>query len=283
MTYMKISLLTDAPKHNLALMKFSTWYKQNGHEVILNNSLIPTNLKIASILFEWNKNKFIADIYGGPAFNEECGISPKIKPDYSLFDLDYSLGYTYRPCPRKCPFCKVSQIENDNQIHSSIWEFHDSKFSKICLLNNNTFFDKEWHKTFQEIRDAKLTIKDENGYDLRLIDEEKALVLKQTKWDHGPKFAWDRMQDEKEILRGLNEINKVGFKYCTVYTLIGFDTTLEEDIYRCQKIHDFGHNPFPMIYKETSLTKRFRRMIYARYYKSSGNIEKAWHEYAKGN
>jgi len=27
---MKISLLTDAPKHNLALMKLSTWHKHAG-------------------------------------------------------------------------------------------------------------------------------------------------------------------------------------------------------------------------------------------------------------
>ena len=32
---MKISLLTDAPKHNLALMKLSTWHKQQGDEVTI--------------------------------------------------------------------------------------------------------------------------------------------------------------------------------------------------------------------------------------------------------
>jgi hypothetical protein len=28
--------------------------------------------------------------------------------------------------------------------HHSIWEFHDSSRSKICLLNNNTFFILDW-------------------------------------------------------------------------------------------------------------------------------------------
>ena len=41
--------------------------------------------------------------------------------------------------------------------------------------DNNTFSDPQWHDTFEEIWDAKLTVKDENGYDLRLLDEEKAV------------------------------------------------------------------------------------------------------------
>lgn len=54
---------------------------------------------------------------------------------------------------------------------------------------------------------------------------------------------------------------------------------IEEDIYRCQKIHNLGHDPFPMIYRETDILKKFRRMIYTRYYRKDGNIEKAWRNY----
>lgn len=281
---MRISLLTDAPKHNLALMKISTWHKAHGNEVKLNMPLWGADLTYASILFEWNKKKFIADYYGGPAFNGKPKLKTDERPDYDLFGLDYSLGYTYRYCPRGCQFCKVGKVEDDKQ-HYSIWDFHLPKFKKICLLNNNTFFDSRWRETFEEIWDAKLIIRDENGYDLRLINEEKATALKRTKWDsgHDPHFAWDRMEDEKEIICGLNEVNRVGIKSKSIYVLIGFDTTLAQDIYRCQKIYDMGHDPFPMIYKESPLTKSFRRMIYARYYRKLGNIEKAWKEYSKGN
>jgi len=243
---------------------------------------MPADLRIASILFNWNKSKFIADVYGGPALDGDHGFCVNAKPDYSLFTVDYSLGYTFRYCPRSCEFCKVSKLETE-KTHFSIWEFCDPRFKKICLLNNNTFADNRWHETFEEIWDAKLRVKDENGYDLRLINEDKANCLKRTKWDHGPKFAWDRMQDEKEIVRGFDEINRVGFKYCTIYVLTGYNTTIEEDIYRCQKIHNLGHNPFPMIYEETPMRKKFRRMIYARYYRKSNNIEKAWKEYSHVN
>lgn len=269
-------------------MKISAWHKAQGDEIRLNMPLWRADKTYASILFEWNIDKFIADEYGGPAYaknQRNSGIYKKMYlddlPDYGLFNLGFSLGYSFRSCFRKCSFCKVDALEPDPPKHYSIWSFHPTTFKKICLLNNNTFFDSQWKETFEEILDANLIIKDENGYDLRLIDEEKATWLKKMKWDHGPKFAWDRMEDEKEILRGFSEINRVGFKKCTVYILMGYDTTMEQDIYRCQKIHDLGHNPFPMLYKESRELRKFRRMIYARYYRRSGNIEKAWKEYRR--
>jgi len=278
---MKISLLTDAPKHNLALMKISEWHKANGDEVKLNMPLWKADKTYASILFEWNSSKFLADEYGGPGYNFEP-LNINCRPDYDLYNLDFSLGFTYRYCPRNCLFCKVTRMEKDKG-HHSIWDFHLPNYKKICLLNNNTFFDPQWKETFEEIWEAKLIVIDENGYDLRLIDEEKAAFLKKTKWDNGhdPHFAWDRIEDERKIIRGLEEINRVGMKRKSICVLIGFDTTLQEDIYRCQKIHDMGHDPFPMLYKETAYTKAFRRMIYLRNYRKDGNIEKSWKEYKK--
>ena len=286
---MRVSLLTDAPKHNLALMKISAWHKAQGDDVTLNMPLWKGDKTYASILFGWNKDKYMADVWGGPGTgNFSIGLLPCIDdtfPDYDLFRLDFSLGYTYRFCPNFCGFCKVWRMERNRQ-HSSIWDFHNPNFRKICLLNNNTFADPKWRETFQEIWDANLTVIDENGYDLRLIDEEKANALKQTRWDNGhdPHFAWDRIQDEKEIILGLEEVNRAGMKLKSIYVLIGYDTTIEEDIYRCQKIHDMGHDPFPMIYEDGEPNRTlhsFRRMIYQRYYRKEGNIEKAWRDYNK--
>lgn len=49
---MKISLLTDAPKHNLALMKLSAWHKRNDDTVLLNMPIFPADYRYASVLFE---------------------------------------------------------------------------------------------------------------------------------------------------------------------------------------------------------------------------------------
>jgi len=68
---MKISLLSDAPRHNLALMKISAWHKAGGDTVTLNMPLFKADYTYASVLFARNTKRFIADEYGGPA---ECYI-----------------------------------------------------------------------------------------------------------------------------------------------------------------------------------------------------------------
>jgi hypothetical protein len=280
---MKISLLTDAPKHNLALMKLSAWHKANGDDVLLNAPIFPADYTYASVLFERNATGFIADEYGGPAF--AGSVLPAevetMKPDYDLFETGYSLGYTFRPCFNTCHFCKVPKMDHPDTRHHSIWEFHDSRFGTICLLNNNAFQDPQWKETFEEIWDAGLSVKDENGYDLRLIDDEKAAALKRTRFVGKLHFAWDRMQDEALILNGLEMLRKHKISGAGVYVLIGYNTALEDDIYRCQKIIEHKQNPYIMPYKRTKQNRAFKRFIDSFMWRKHNTVKKAWEEYAK--
>lgn len=275
---MRINLYSDSPYHNLALMQISTYHKQFGDEVMLNFSLMPCDKSYASILFEKNVGKISADVYGGPAILNSQ-LLPEIqqcKPDYSLYHIDYSLGYTFRPCYRKCPFCKVHGMNHPDTDHHSIWEFHDPKFTKICLLNNNTFFDKDWWLTFEEIWDANLTVVDQNGYDLRLIDEEKAAALKRTKFSTQIHYAWDLMENEGKVLDGLKLAPKG-----SVYVLIGYNTTEAEDIYRVQKIVDNKHDPYIMPYHQSRQEKRFKRFIDTFMWRKYPTIQEAWDNYKR--
>lgn len=276
---MNVNLVTDAPKHNLALMKLSTGYKNFGHKVWLNG-VGEFDLTVGSWLFDFSP-KVPCNIGGGP------GVDPKIKlasngnfPDYDLFGLDFSLGYTWRWCPRSCSFCVVPK-QNNPPKHSSIWDFHNSRFKKICLLNNNTFSDLQWLETFEEIWDADLTVIDENGYDLRLMDDEKADALHRTKWATPLHFAWDQMKDESKIVRGLKLLKKHKMRSTSsgVYVLIGYNTTEEEDLHRCQIIDDHGLTPCPMPYIKNKATMRFKRFINLHYYRKHKTIEEAWRDY----
>lgn len=275
---MMVNLFTDAPKHNLALMKLSSWHKSKGDIVTLNFPLMPCDYSYASILYEKNRDMFVADEYGGVGYDGRHlpDAIEKEKPDYDLFPIDYSLGYTFRPCFRKCPFCKVHLLHNPDKEHHSIWEFHNPKFTKICLLNNNTFFDKYWKETFEEIWDAHLAVVDSNGYDLRLINEEMAYAIKKTKYIGKIHYAWDLMKDETKILEGLRIAPKG-----TVYVLIGFNTTQEEDMYRVQKIVDFGFSPYIMPYNQTKEEKRFKRFIDSFMWRKYPTIQEAF-KYYKG-
>lgn len=276
---MKVNLYTDAPKHNLALMKISAWHKAQGDEVTLNMPIMPCDKSYASILFEGNHRfNFVADKFGGVGSGMETFLKYDIEslmPDYDLYpNIDYSLGYTYRNCFRQCEFCKVPDLQHPDTDHHSIWEFHNPKFTKICLLNNNTFFDEQWKETFEEIWDANLIVVDENGYDLRLMDEEKAEALRKTKFEGKIHYAWDQIKDEKKILEGLRIAPKG-----TVYVLIGYDTTQEEDIYRVQKIVEHGFDPYIMPYHQSKSEKRFKRFIDTYMWRKYPTIQQAWEEY----
>jgi len=279
---MKINLLTDAPKHNLALMKIAQWHIKNGDYVYLNMPVFSSDYRYASLLFERSRHLFQADEYGGPAINGSVLNSEfeSMKPYYDLYPHnDYSLGYTYRPCFNTCDFCKVPTMNHPDIDHHSIWEFHDSRFKKICILNNNTFQDPRWHETFEEIWDTDLTVIDENGYDLRLMDDEKAAALKKTKFQGKIHFAWDRMQDDPLIINGLEMIKKVKLNNVHIYVLIGYDTDLDKDLYRCQKIIDFGYDPYIMPYKKTKDNKRFKRFIDTFMWRKYKTIKEAWENY----
>jgi hypothetical protein len=281
---MDISLLSDAPKHNLALMKISTWHKNNDDTVRLNSPIVPADYTYASVLFERNKDLFNADEYGGPAFDDSMLHTDieKMKPDYNLYYTNhFSIGYTFRPCWNSCHFCKVPKMNHPDTDHHSIWEFHDTRFNKICLLNNNTFLDPLWKETFEEIWDAKLSVIDENGYDLRLLDDEKADALHKTKWATPIHFAWDRMDDEPLVLHGLKMLQKHKLRTTSnsVYILIGYNTTEAEDIYRCQRIDEYGLTPYPMPYVKNDYTRKFKRFINLHYYRKYKTIEEAWRVY----
>jgi hypothetical protein len=263
-------------------MKYSAFYKMRGDSVTLNQPMVPCDLSIGSWLYS---QRYATDIAGGTGVDCSIRLPPEIesmRPDYSLYGLDYSLGYTWSYCPRNCPFCVVGKQANP-KTHHSIWEFHDSRFKKICLLNNNTFTDPQWHDTFQEIWDAKAVVIDENGYDCRLLDEEKAEALKRTKFEGSIHFAWDLMKDEAKVLQGL-EIARKAHLRAVVYVLVGFNTTIVEDIYRCQKIHDLKLDPYVMPYKlagrrASKETRAFKRFIDFRYYRKHKTIQEAWEAY----
>jgi hypothetical protein len=261
-------------------MKISAWHKEQGDDVELNFPLCNADFTYASLLFDWTPEPY-ADLIGGSKY-PHIKLDPEIdqmKPDYELYPrIDYSLGYTYKACPRTCDFCVVPKQHNE-ETHYSIWSFHDPKFKKVCLLNNNTLADPYWRDTFDEIIDADLTVIDENGYDARSITEEVADYLKRLKFDNRIHVAWDYMEHEEEILRGICNLKKVGVYGITCYVLIGH-TTHEEDLYRVLVLaQDMGIDPFVMpIDKHNPYQSAFARWVNRYIYKSV-----PFHKYEHGN
>jgi len=83
-------------------MKISAFHKAIGNNVFLNG-VGCFDQTIGSWLFDFSE-KVPCDLEGGPGIDPTIrtpGYFFNVKPDYTLFDLDYSLGYTWAWCPYK--------------------------------------------------------------------------------------------------------------------------------------------------------------------------------------
>ena len=285
---MKVKLLTDAPSHNYALMCVSTSYKQIGAEVFLGKPQDPADITYASWLFTYSHH-YPADCTGGPGADPTHRLSglEGVKPDYSLFPIDYSLGYTWEYCPNKCPWCVVPKMKPPRK-HYSISQFLNPNFGKIVLLNNNTWTDPRWRETFEEILAADLTLIDQNGYDLRLITPEKADYLRRVNKEGVLHFSWDRIEDEPHIIAGLEILSRAHITGdIQIYVLVGYPAGRgldSQDFHRCQVISDFGFDPFIMIYDNSRVRqlRQFRRMVNRTFTWRSEGVRKAWANYDPG-
>ena len=150
-------------------------------------------------------------------------------------------------------------------------------------MNNNTFLDPKWKETFEEIWAVKDLKVMEHGFDVRIIDEEKAEALKKTKFASKLHFAWDRMKDEKQIIRGMKFLRQYKIEG-RFYVLAGYDTTIEQDIYRCQQIVWNNHVPYIMPYNQTQSVKYLKGFInsHVEWWHRRDNLQKAFEDWMKG-
>jgi len=196
-------------------------------------------------------------------------------PDYDLFKSDYSIGFTTRGCIRDCKFCIVRQKEGKLKEHSPLKEFVDNRHQKVIIMDGNFFASDHWKKKLLEIKNKKWKVSFNQGLDLRLIDNERAKLLSGVKYydlkfrRRRLYFAWDNLKDEEQILKGLDIILKyIPNHHVMVYVLVGFDTSLDQDLYRLNKLIDLDVKPFVMIFnnKQDRILHDLSRWINKRYY-----------------
>jgi len=277
---MKIALYdVDSRIPNLALMKISEYYKQQGHTVERFEPLwMDSYDKIfASTVFSFS-DKTLLDKermeIGGTGWDIDKSLPPEIeavKPDYTFYNYKHSIGFTMRGCRFNCKFCVVPKKEGKPKPFNTveeIWTNRDSDF--IVLLDNDFFGNPQWRERIDEIKRHNLKVNFSQGLNIRIITDEQAKALasinfrninNKSKMVH---FAWDRFNDEKLIDAGIERVIKAGVKpyQMTFYVLIGFDTTEEQDLYRVNKLKNLGCNPFVMPFNRADrYQKRFTRWV----------------------
>jgi len=254
-------------------MKLSAWHKKKGDVVNFYSPLFDKPDRVyASKVFKFTDDyRYFPDcevIKGGSGYDLELKLPEEIEhqlPDYSLYNLDYAMGFTSRGCIRNCGFCIVPRKEGRFKPVADIYEFWNGQRELMLLDSNLTADHQHFIKICKQLVKHKIRTYFSQGLDIGLMDDEKAQILSQVK-DWKSKrihFAWDSMKDEQEIRRGIEVVTKyIKPHRIMFYVLIGWDTTPEEDLYRVELLKSYGTMPFVMPYdKFDNYQKHFARWV----------------------
>jgi hypothetical protein len=282
---MKIGLI-DVDSHNfpnIALMKLSAWHKKQGDTVEWYDPMFSEEMDIVYVskVFSFSSDYMypirakkvitggsgycIENINGKEHYNKSKDSAlpyevEHIYPDYSLYPeltKDTAYGYLTRGCPRQCSFCHTS-IKDGTISHkvADLSEFWQGQ-KEIILLDQNILACKDWRELLQQLIDSKATVEFNGGLDIRLMSEEKARYITQIK-QKLVHFAWDRYDDKNKILPKFEMFKKIsGFneRKMIVYTIVNYDTTIEQDLERIYTLRELGYWAYVMIYNKESLPK----------------------------
>ena len=293
---MKIGLI-DVDSHrfpNLPLMKIAAWYKQQGNSVEWYQPLFSGHMDkvYMSKVFSFSPDyEYYIDaeeiVKGGSGYcielvngkeiyhtENDIQLSTEIEhiyPDYSLYPeltKDTAYGFMSRGCPRGCEFCHVKAKEGRKAYKvADLSEFWRGQ-KNIVLLDPNPIACKEWKDILQQLVDSNAWVDFSQGVDIRLMTEDKVEMIKKIKTKN-IHFAWDRYEDKDKIIqkfRMFKELTGLDKRKLTVYVLINFNTTIEQDLERIYTLRELGYWPYVMIYdkahtKSTDTVRKIQRWV----------------------
>ena len=252
--------LIDVDGHNFpnfALMRSSAYYKSKNFDVEWATPFNKYNKVIASKIFTFTQDfnyltlKYDEFDKGGTGYDIRSKLPDNIEQsllmDYSIYpQYPFSIQFFSRGCIRKCPFCLVR--DKEGYIHPVEPVDLNPKGEWIEVLDNNFFANPEWHSSVNYLLNTKQPIK-LHGVDVRIMNEEQAFYLNKLKMKQNIHIAWDLPQID--LTDRLKEMIKYVKPYkITCYVLVGFNSTIEQDLFRLNTLKSLGITPFVQPYRD---------------------------------
>lgn len=271
----------DGKIPNLALMKVAGYHETIGDAVEWYEGLLFAEQykKIyASKLFSFTPMPQLPEnaVIGGTGIDFYNRLPKEIEdatPSYSLYpNCNYHLGFSMKGCRFNCKFCCVPKKEGRPYNYNTIDEIliNPNGGNRLMLLDNDYFGGTEWKANLLRIIELKLKVCFVQGLNIRILTDEQAELLAKCDYRNSKfnkkylTFAWDRFNDGKLIMQGIERCNKAGIPngHLQFFVLIGFDTTPAQDMERVMTLANLGCMPFVMPYnKSDKYQKAFSRWV----------------------
>lgn len=242
---------------NFALMKISAWHKMHGDYVEIALPLCSRYDRVyQSKIFTFTPDSTDFDgkcevVRGGTGYDVKSRLPQEFEQstlmDYSLYpQYDFSIQFFSRGCIRHCPFCLVHDKEGG--IHPVEPVELNPHGKHIEVLDNNFFANPEWKYAVDYLLKARQKV-NLHGVDVRIMDEEQVYWLNRLPLYKSVHIAWDLPQiDLTDKLCEIIRYIKPWKLMC--YILVGYNSTVEEDLYRIERCREFGIKPFVMPYRD---------------------------------
>lgn len=253
-----IGLWSD--NHNfpsLPLMKLSAWHKAQGDTTELwQPDEKYSKVYISKVFTESHKPtitntiKIVSGGSGLTLYNTLPADVEHIYPDYDLYpEYSFALGFLTRGCPHQGhSFCITPQKDGCKSIKvADITEFWKGQ-KEITLLDQNLLACRDRTELLEQLAATGAKVDFNGGLDIRYINADIISLLKnvKTKAYH---FAWD---DPKEDLynnfRLFADSGIINPNNVTVYVLVNYWSSHEEDLTRIYKLRELMLMPYVMIY-----------------------------------
>lgn len=269
------------------------------YDVVYGSAIFTTSMKATAKL----RDSFPGAVVGGSGGDASLRVEQIVPAEFAGYDysgypdFDGSIGYAMRGCRFKCGFCIVPKQEGAARSHdtiSTIWRGEPYP-RHLHLLDNDFFGNPSWRDRVDEIVMGKFKVCLNQGINVRLLsgdawnvpmnrrtpeivaaaerlaDEQCEAIVRMVPRDDSFSrrrlyCAWDQIGDEEVFFKGIDRLERAGWKstWVLAYMLVGYDPreTWERIWHRYNRMVERGIRPYPMVHDRFRLTEpdRYRKL-----------------------